>query len=182
MQTTIALFRGINVGGHNKLPMAELRALLTEMGLQDVKSYIQSGNIVFRTNTPDDDILAEQISKAIEDRFGFLPRVLLIGLVAYRKAIAANPFPDGEDEPKSLHLYFLTEEPTEPNLALLDEVRKESERFQLIDDVFYLYAPEGIGRSKLAERVERVLGVSVTARNWRSACKILDLAQQVEDG
>ena len=126
--------------------------------------------------------LAEEISQTIEESHGFAPRVLLLELDEFQHAIAANPFPEGEAEPKTLHLYFLASEPADPDLTTLDGIRKESERFQLIETVFYLHAPDGIGRSKLAERVERALGVPATARNWRSATKILELAEQVDHG
>ena len=181
MKTTIALLRGINVGGRNKLPMAELRSLLSALGLHDVKTYIQSGNVVFRGQVADSQALSAQISAAIDESFGFTPQVLLIEADEFQQAIAANPFPEGEAEPKTLHLYFLAEEPAEPNLDALNGVRKQSEQFQLIDTVFYLHAPDGIGRSKLAERVERALGVPATARNWRSVCKIWELAESIND-
>ena len=177
MNTYIALLRGINVGGRNKLPMADLRALLAEMGLHNVKSYIQSGNVVFQSERTDVDALAQQISDAIDASHGFTPRVLLLDAEAVLSAMTANPFPEAEAEPKTLHLYFLNEQPENPDVDTLNQIKKENERFHLGARVFYLHAPDGIGRSKLAERAERTLNVAATARNWRTVGKVMELAE-----
>ncbi len=179
MNTIIALLRGINVGGHNKLPMKELKALLEEMGLTNVQTYIQSGNVVFQSEEADRARLTQRITVAIADSFGFAPQVFLLDLTSLQVAMAANPFPEGEAEPKSLHLFFLDGIPKDSNLDALEEVRAENERFALIDQVFYLHAPDGIGRSKLAERVGRGWDVSLTARNWRTVTKIYEMAEQI---
>jgi uncharacterized protein (DUF1697 family) len=89
------------------------------------------------------------------------------------QAMVSNPFPEAESEPKTLHLYFLASTPQNPDLQTLDSIKQANEQFKLIDNVFYLYAPDGIGRSKLAARVEKALGVAATARNWRTVCKIM---------
>ena len=86
-------------------------------------------------------------------------------------------FPEGEDDPKTLHVGFLAAAPKNPDLKALENLRKASERFQLVDDVFYLHAPEGIGQSKLAANTERLLGVPMTDRNWRTVCKIQEMAK-----
>ena len=178
MNTYIALLRGINVGGKRRLPMRELVSLLEGLGLKNIRTYIQSGNVVFQSDPPLATDLAERIGAAIQESHGFTPRVLLLDLAQFQRAVAANPFPEAEANPKSLHLYFLASTPDAPDLPALAELQRESERFILSDRVFYLHAPDGIGRSKLAERVEKLLGVPATARNWRSVCKILALAQQ----
>ena len=178
MITYIALLRGINVGGRNKLPMKELRALLEELGLENVKTYIQSGNVVFEGDEADVDQLSAEIASAIDAAYGFEPRVLLLTAEDFSAAMSGNPFPAGEGEPNTLHLYFLTEEPANPDLAALQDVQREDERFELHGAIFYLHAPSGIGRSKLAERVEKSLGVPATARNWRSVSSIMALANE----
>lgn len=178
MKTYIALFRGINVGGNNRLPMKELAALLESLGAESVKTYIQSGNAVFRHETESTAELSSSISAAIKESHGFEPRVLLLELAEMEQAIASNPFPQAEAEPRTLHLYFLTAAPQNPGLEMLDGLKKANEQYKLIDKVFYLYAPDGIGRSKLAERVEKALGVAATARNWRTASKIMAMAKQ----
>ncbi len=175
MNTYIALLRGINVGGHNKLPMAELRELLGDLGLQDAQTYIQSGNAVFNSDKQGTSPLAKRIQEAIDERYGFKPTTLVLTREEFEDAITSNPFPEGKTEPKSLHLYFLESPPQEVDLEKLEEVKKSNERFALLGKVFYLHAPDGIGRSKLAERIERVLKVSVTARNWRTVNKIAEM-------
>ena len=179
MNTIIALLRGINVGGNNKLPMKELREVLTKMGLKDVQTYIQSGNVVFRSDTADMGKLSESITAAIQNSHGFAPRIILLTAGSLRQAIAANPFPEGESEPKSLHLFFLASPPENPDIAKIESLKSDTENYKLIGSVFYLHAPDGIGRSKLAEKVERALGVPATARNWRSVCQIMAIAEEI---
>lgn len=179
MPTYIALFRGINVGGKNSLPMRDLVAALESLGLSDVKTYIQSGNAVFRAKSRSANKLGREISSAIEANHGFAPQVMVLPVASFRQAIEQNPFPQAQAEPKSLHLYFLDAAPKKPNLDRLAELQAETESFQIIDQVFYLHAPAGIGRSKLAAAVEKALGVGTTARNWRTVEKILELAEQV---
>ena len=177
MNTWIALFRGINVGGNHMLPMKDLVAQLADLGCQDVKTYIQSGNAVFQCSVAKASTLSGRIAAAVEERRGFRPRVLVMKAADLESAVAANPFPEAEAEPKSLHLWFLADRPSRPDLASLKACKAANERYVLKGGVFYLHAPDGIGRSKLAERVERTLGVEATARNWRSVCKILELAR-----
>ncbi len=177
MGSHIALFRGINVGGRNLLPMGELVERLETIGLRDVSTYIQSGNVIFSSRQDDAGNLADRIGSVIQESHGFIPNVVLLTLDELAEAHASNPFPGAESDPKTLHLFFLAATPTTPNLEILESVRRNSEEFELRDRVLYFHAPEGIGRSKLAARVERALGVPVTARNWRSVCKILDMAR-----
>ena len=177
MITYIALLRGINVGGRNKLPMKELKNVLAQLGLQNIKTYIQSGNVIFDSDTAERDTLAQQITEGINNSHGFAPRIMILTLDELETAVAQNPYPQATAEPKTLHLYFLATEAPHPNWAKLEERRSKNEQFTLIDKVFYLHAPDGIGRSKLAEQIEKALGVPTTARNWRSVTKILDLVQ-----
>lgn len=179
MKTLITLLRGINVGGRNILPMKELIPLLENLGARSVKTYIQSGNAVFQHEGGDNFELSNKIRATIKENRGFEPQVLLLNLVDMEKAIASNPFPEAESEPKTVHLYFLATEATNPDLKTLENLQQNNEQFQLMGKVFYLYAPNGIGRSKLAAKVERALGVAVTARNWRSANKIMALAKGI---
>lgn len=178
MKTYIALFRGINVGGNNVLPMKELVALLQNIGSQNVKTYIQSGNAVFQSEEEDASLLSNRISAAIKKNHGFEPRVILLELEEMEKAVGSNPFPEAESEPKSLHLHFLTSAPKDPDYATLERIKSDRERFALKDGVFYLHAPDGIGRSKLAVNTEKLLGVSMTGRNWRTVRKIMEMAKQ----
>jgi len=159
--------------------MKALKVLLEELGLANVQTYIQSGNVVFQSEETDRARLAQRITTAIANNFGFAPQVFLLDLKSLQDAMAANPFPEGEAEPKSLDLFFLDGIPTNPNLDALEAVRAENERFALIGQVFYLHAPDGIGRSKLAERVGRGWDVSITARNWRTVSTLLAMGTAV---
>ena len=177
MKTYVALFRGLNVGGNNILRMNELVSLLESIGARNVKTYIQSGNVVFQGEETSASQLSNRISAAIKKSHGFEPRVLLLELEEMERAVASNPFPAAESQPKALHLYFLEAMPENPDFDALASIQSSRERFALEDNVFYLHAPEGIGRSKLAARVEKLLGVSATARNWRTVCKIVSMAK-----
>jgi uncharacterized protein (DUF1697 family) len=179
MHTYIALLRGINVGGNNLLPMRELVGVFEGLRLRQVKTYIQSGNVVFQSEHDNLKELAQMISAAIGQSHGFTPSILLLGLPEFQAAIAANPFPEGESEPKTLHLFFLEEVPSNPNWSLLESLKAESERYQLINKVFYLHTPDGFGRSKLAEKVEKAIGVAATARNWRTVSTLMSMALEV---
>lgn len=180
MKTYIALFRGINVGGKNSLPMKELVAILEELGAQKVKTYIQSGNAVFVCKDKKTSTLSEQIRVEIKKRRGFEPYVLLLGLEEIEKIIQQNPFPQAESNPTALHAGFLGATPERPDMKALENLKADSEQFRLIGRVFYLYAPDGVGRSKLAARTERLLGVPMTDRNWRTATRILQMAQELK--
>ncbi len=178
LKTYIALFRGINVGGSNILPMSELVTVLEKVGARNVKTYIQSGNAVFQGEEANASLLSNKISAAIKKSHGFEPQVLLLELEQMEKAVESNPFPEAaESEPKALHLYFLAAIPENPDIDTLESIKSNRERFALKNSVFYLHAPEGIGRSKLAGKVEKLLGVSATARNWRTVCKIMAMAK-----
>ncbi len=175
MTILIALLRGINMGGHHKLPMKELSSLLAGMGLRDVQTYIQSGNVVFRGEAKDKAVLAAKISAAIEAQHGFAPQVLLLDEDELRKAMVNNPYPEAEPEPTSLHLLFMAEAPPHADLKKLEALKTASERFTLKGKVFYLHAPDGVGRSKLAANAERLLGVPTTGRNWNTVCKLAEM-------
>jgi uncharacterized protein (DUF1697 family) len=180
--TWIVLLRGVNVGGNNKLPMKELAALLETLGLSDVKTYIQSGNVVFRGPKGPAAKLAATIASAIEDTFDFRPGVIALTKEDFAKAVARNPFPEAEgvQDGKTLHLFFLGEVPKKVDAAGLGAVKIPSERWSVIGAAFYLHAPDGFGNSKLAAKAERSLGVSATARNWRTVSELLKLANDVD--
>lgn len=176
MNTYVAFFRGINVGGNNLLPMKELVAAFEGIGARKVRTYIQSGNAVFESVEKNLARFSKQLSAEVMNCRGFEPHVQILSLEALAKAIAENPFPEAVSDPSSLHLGFLASSPTSPDLEKLSALRKESERFQLAERVFYLHAPEGVGRSKLAASSEKLLGVPMTGRNWKTVCKVMELA------
>lgn len=172
----IALFRGINVGGKNTIPMKSLKERIEALGYSDVSSYIQSGNILFRSSPSKAKKFPTDVQKAICDQFGFKPEILLLSVEKLKAAMGKNPFPEAEKNPKSLHFYFLEHPPKDPNLEKLTQLKVEREAFALIGDVLYLYAPDGIGRSKLASNVEKLLGVKATARNANTVRKLLEMS------
>ncbi len=174
MHTWVVLLRGINVGGNNILPMKELKALCDGLGFQDVQTYIQSGNCVFRSDLPDAITVSSRLEEAIEERFGFRPAVLAMSEGDLVAAIATNPYPDGDA--KCVQLFFLFEPAMAPDLPALQELKAPSEQFELTDKVFYLHAPDGVGRSKLVAKVDKFLPVEKTARNLRTALKLQEMA------
>jgi len=180
MKICIALLRGINVGGKNLLPMKELSAMLGDLGALKVKTYIQSGNAVFVCKDKNTSKLANQIRTEIKKRRGFDPHILLLEFEDLEKVIEQNPFPsEAEAEPKTLHAGFLAAAPERPDLKTLESIKTDSERFRLIGRVFYLHAPDGVGRSKLAAKSEKLLGVPMTDRNWRTVLTLWKMAQEL---
>lgn len=177
MPTWIALLRGINVGGKNKLPMAELKATLEALGGTGVQTYIQSGNVVFQSSQRSAGRLQAAIGEAIEASHGFRPQVLALTADQLDAAIDGNPYPEAAAEPKTLHAYFLASKPKSPDTERLARLQTPTERCRLVDRVFYLHTPDGFGRSKLAAGVERLLGVEATARNWRTVLKLAEMAR-----
>jgi uncharacterized protein (DUF1697 family) len=155
--------------------MKDLILLLEYLGATSVRTYIQSGNIVFETQDKE-DIFGEKISQAIQQHYGFSPQILLLNREELNTAMQENPFPEAEANPKTLHLGFLAHAPENPRLDDLERLKSPTEAFVLKGKVFYLYAPEGVGRSKLAASSERLLGVPMTDRNWNTVCKIYELA------
>ncbi|MER6317837.1 DUF1697 domain-containing protein [Streptomyces sp. NPDC001581] len=173
-----ALLRGINVGGNKKVPMAELRSVLEELGHGDVQTYLQSGNAVFSSAEKDPAALARELETAIETHFGFRVACLVVD-GAYLRAVAdACPFPAAELEGKQLHATFFSAQPGAERFAALDQASYLPEEYRLGDRVLYLYAPDGLGRSKLAEALAKpavVKGIDVTTRNWNTVAKLVAL-------
>ncbi len=176
-RTYIALLRAVNVGGVASLPTKDLLRLLEKLGLADVRTYIQSGNAVFRADRNKAARLPAKMRAAIGRKLGFAPEVILLRREDLESAVAANPYPEADAAPASLHLTFLASAPKSPDLAALEKIRKPNERFALKGRVFYLHAPDGAGKSKLVARIERALGVAGTTRNWRTVRKLVELAR-----
>lgn len=161
--------------------MKELVAMLGDLGAEKVRTYIQSGNAVFVWKGIDTSKLANQITAEIKNRRGFDPHVLLLELSDFEKAIRQNPFSaEAEADPRALHAGFLAALPKNPDLKALESLKSHSEQFRLVGRVFYLLAPEGIGRSKLAAKSERLLGVPMTDRNWRTVLTLWKIAQEMK--
>lgn len=176
MSTWIALLRGVG-GGIRPLPMRELVAALERIGLKDVRTYIQSGNVVF-SSAKAASRLAGEIERCIEKNFGFHSKTFVLSVPELRRAAAGNPFPQADDKPQALHLFFLDKPAKAAELDAMNELKAKSEQFVLKGKVFYFYAPEGFGTSKLGAKAGRLLGVDATARNWRTVGKLLELAKK----
>jgi uncharacterized protein (DUF1697 family) len=178
MPKWIAFFRGINVGGKNPLPMRLLVNELESIKLKNIRTYIQSGNVVFDSAVRNRVALSQAISERILSTQGFSPQVVIIDRVELQEYIRANPYPSAANDPKSLHYYFLECLPPTPNFAALDRAKSATEEYRLIGSLFVLHAPDGVGRSKLAASAEKHLGVAATARNYRTVVKVAALADE----
>ncbi|MFJ3926774.1 DUF1697 domain-containing protein [Streptomyces sp. NPDC090022] len=173
-----ALLRGINVGGSKKVPMAELRAVLEGLGHGEVRTYLQSGNAVFGTEREDTDALARELERAIETHFGFPVACLVVDGAHLRAVADACPFPAAELEGRQLHVTFLSEQPDRERLAAIDAQAFLPEEFRVGDRVIYLYAPDGLGRSKLGEALHRPSlwkGIDATTRNWNTVARLVEM-------
>lgn len=174
----ILLLRGVNVSGANRLPMAEFREMLTEFGLKDVDTHVQSGNAVF--HDPGVEGLTDKISSAMLLRFGFKPALFIIGLAEYRAILAANPYrAQGVADGAKVHIVFLASPAPQADIAALRAFAKEGEQVTLTPSAIYLHTPAGFGKSALADKLQRYIDVPQTARNQRSAESILALAEAV---
>ncbi|GAA5011804.1 DUF1697 domain-containing protein [Streptomyces siamensis] len=173
-----ALLRGINVGGAKKVPMAELRTLMEGLGHGDVRTYLQSGNVVFSSDRGDEESLAAQLAEAVEKHFGFTVGVLVRDH-AYLKAVReACPFPEAELEAKQLHATYFSGPVDAQRFAAVAPDAFLPEEYRLGDRVLYLYTPDGLGRSKLAEALARpklLKGILATTRNWNTVVKLEEL-------
>jgi uncharacterized protein (DUF1697 family) len=174
-RTWIALLRGINVVGKNKVPMKQLAATLERAGFRSVRTYIQSGNVIFQCARGNARKLRTRIARLILGEFGFSPQVMVISAQELERAIRGNPFPGAHKNHKLLHLFFLSETPAKPDLESLSKLDAGREAFALKGSVFYLYTPDGFADSVLRSRIERSLGVHATGRNWRTANELLRL-------
>lgn len=164
----VVLFRGINVGGRNILPMKDLKLILEESGFYNVKTYIQSGNVVLQGEQKP----TEEIATKIEAKFGFKPKLLVLDTSEFESSIKNNPYHPAQG--KSAHVLFCSENPT-PDFDKINSLMAPSEEYVLKGKVFYLHAPDGIGRSRLAAKVESCLGVPATGRNLNTMNKIHEM-------
>ncbi len=176
----IGLFRGINVGGNNILPMAKLKNDLEALKLTNVRTYIQSGNVVFDSSAKSPSLLSKKIVRRIEQQHGFRPHLLILNRETLLTAVDSNPFPRAVSHPKTLHFFFLAEPASNPDIKAIENAKSPTESYKLTPTVFYLHAPDGIGRSKLAASAEKYLGVVTTARNCRTVDKLWSMVTQTD--
>jgi uncharacterized protein (DUF1697 family) len=177
MKTFIGLLRGINVGGHNKIPMSELRLLCAELGWSNVQTYIQSGNIVFSA-AGKPAALESQLERAIERRFGFSISAIVLAAQDWPAYIKSNPFLDASKKEPHLVLLCLSKTPPKTDaVKALRERASSGERIHQVGDALWIHFAGGVARSKLSPALlDRVVGSSVTARNWLTVLKLDELA------
>ena len=170
----VALLRGINVGGKNRLPMKELVGLVEGLGAAEVSSYIQSGNVVFSASATAARDLPEALAAAIHERYGYTVPVVLRRAKELRAVVEGNPFLAEGAEPKTCHVAFLARTPTKAAAAALDPDRSPGDRFVLRGKDLFLHFPSGVAKSKLTNAyLDRTLGTVSTVRNWRTVGELL---------
>ena len=180
MTTYVALLRGINVGGKNKVPMPKLRSLFEDLGHEDLATYLQSGNVVFRSRSSAQGQIITGIERGISDTFSLNVSVLLRSRIEMEHVAAANPFNTEGAEGKSLHVMFLAGAPAAGAVTRLDPARSPPDEFEVSGREVYLRYPNGSGRSKLTiDYFERTLGTSATARNWNTLTNVLKLMEEI---
>ena len=182
MPVIICMLRGVNVLGHNKIKMDALKALCVSLKFKDPQTFIQSGNVIFRTDEKDLAKLARRIQGAIERKIGFRPEVILRTAAEMRDAIARNPFSKRNGiEPSKLLVTFLATAPAKEAREQTLAIKTDPEELHVIGREVYIYFLNGQGRSKLSwSKVERALATSGTGRNWNSVTKMLEIAEQME--
>jgi uncharacterized protein (DUF1697 family) len=182
MPVLISMLRGVNLGAHNRIKMDALRGLYESLKLEDPRTYVQSGNVIFRSKEKNQAQLGKKIQDAIEKKFGFRPEVILRTTDELRKAIAASPFAKRTElEPGKILVTFLAGEPGPDAHANLAKLKEHPEELHLKGREMYIYFPDGAGKSKLPwSQVERLLKVTGTARNWNSVTNMLAMAEEME--
>lgn len=171
MPSYIGLLRGINVGGKNKVPMAELRTLLESLGLTEVRTLIQSGNVLFSSERP---IERTSLEHAIARQFLVNTFVVLRSPRDLRSVVERNPF--GHLDSSKLHVGFMTEKPPAAAVAGLDLERFGPEQCIVDKRELYLHLPDGMARTKLPAYLDRQLKTPITVRNWNTVTKLVELA------
>jgi uncharacterized protein (DUF1697 family) len=197
MASHVALLRGINVGGRNKVPMADLREVVTSLGHTGVSTYIQSGNVLFSSAEEDTAKMAAALESAIEERFGIWSSVVVLSRDELARVLAANPYPD-EPNPKMVHVVFLNAELPESLLMRISAAESAAAAKGSRDAVqvagqtagqpqaMFLHTPDGFGTSELAQNLFKIIappkksrpGLAATARNWATATKLLSLCAE----
>jgi uncharacterized protein (DUF1697 family) len=183
MPVLISMLRGVNLGSHNRIKMDELRALYKSLKLEDARTYVQSGNVIFRTREKNSPALAKKIQGAIERKFGFAPEVILRTAEEMKQALASNPFARRRDvEPLKVLVTFLAAEPDAEAQAKLLGLKGYSEELHFNGRELYIYFPNGVGKSKFPwSSIEKFLHTTGTARNLNSVTQILQIAVELEE-
>lgn len=176
--THVALMRGINVGGKNKLPMKDLVAIFKAVGCREVRTYIQSGNVVFEGDATLVGRVATEVPRRIADRFGHHVPVIVRTAKQLRDAADRHSFVADATDPRHLHVGFLAEAPSAQAVASLDPARSSVDSFAVVGSEVFLHIPGGMARTKLTtDYFDRRLGTVMTVRNWRTVSKLIAMTQ-----
>lgn len=178
MPVLIALLRGVNLGGHNRIAMAELRKLCEPLKFRDAQTYLQSGNLIFTTAERDNRQIAAKLQNAIQRRFACRPEIILRTQPELAEVVRASPFTQRRGlDPAKLLVSFLSGEPSPEARARLDELKGFPEEFCAMRRELYIYFPNGLGKSRFPwATLHRLLGVEATGRNWNTVLKLHALA------
>ena len=174
MKKYISLLRGINVGGHKKIIMTDLKALYMELGFKNVSTYIQSGNIVFDSKEESFAVLEKMIFDKIKRHYSFEVPILILTPKEIAEAINGNPYPTIE----KVYFTFLADLPQPENVREFNAITFNNEFFELKNKVIYSYYPNGAGKAKMNHTfIERKLKVNATTRNLRTVNKLLEMCK-----
>lgn len=183
MQTYISILRGINLGGHNTIKMDDLKKLLSEIGLQNIQTYIQSGNVVYQFRKTDTKNLDTLIRSKILDQYGFEVPVITMTLNELALTVKGNTFVENKTkDPAFFHITFLSDKPQPENLDNISATKYSPDEFAIIDKAVYLYCPKGYGITKLSNKfLETKLRVNATTRNWKTVNELLKIANTISN-
>lgn len=178
MKTYISLLRGINVSGKKKIKMAELKEHYESLGFEDVKTYIQSGNVVFKSKESDVDVLADSIHNKIKEVYSFEVPITIRKGSDIEKIIKTNPFLEKAEDTKMLYVGFMNTIPDPKLVAKTKEITFKDDKFEVIGETLFLYLPGGAGRTKFTNNFfEKKFKVSITTRNWRTTLKVGEMCE-----
>ena len=181
MTTYVAMLRGINVGGHQKVSMAALRTLVTDLGHSEVATYIQSGNVVFKSRAGDSTRVARAIEARIKRDLGMSVTVVVRTGAELARVAAANPFLKAGKDAATLYVIFLASAPDAALVKKLDPRAFKPDEFRLIRQEIYAHYPKGYGRSKMTNNVfEGRLNVAGTARNWNTVTRLVQMTSRAK--
>ena len=174
----VALLRGINVGGKNRLAMTDLTAAFAEAGCADARTYIQSGNVVFRAPPRAAQRVPSVVAELVAERHGVTSPVIVRSAAELAEAVARNPFLRAGADPTTLHVAFLADTPTPTQVAALDPARSPGDSFEVRGREVYLHFPNGVAATKLTNAyLDSKLATVSTVRNWRTVLKLLEMTQ-----
>jgi uncharacterized protein (DUF1697 family) len=172
----VGLLRAVNVGGHRKVPMVDLRRVVAELPATEVRTYVQSGNVVFDSTHRREAGVVAALEAALAAGFGFPVDVVARSAIDLASVLTANPLLADDRDPARLHVTFLPRPPA-PGAVLPGVQRVGADEYVLVGRELYLYTPDGIGRSKLVTMLsDRRLGVAGTVRNWRTVTTLASMA------